>query len=118
MEGAGVAAGEAYAWAIANPDKVSCIYGENPVLLSKTLKTQPLDNLAPLANAGVHLLHVCGSLDPWLKSQTRVVEKRYQKLGGRITIIIKEGEGHYPLSPKEPKPVVDFIIKIVAASSR
>ena len=30
LEGAGGAAGEAYAWAIANPDKVSCIYGENP----------------------------------------------------------------------------------------
>jgi hypothetical protein len=117
MEGAGRAAGEAYAWAIANPDKVSCIYGENPVLRSNMSKTQPLDNLAPLANAGVHLLHVCGSLDPWLKSQTRVAEKRYQELGGRITIIIKEGEGHYPLAPKERQPVLDFIIKRVAASS-
>jgi hypothetical protein len=79
-------------------------------------KTQPLDNLAPLANAGVQLLHVCGSLDPWLKSQTRVVEKRYPELGGRITIIIKEGEGHYPLAPKELQPVVDFIIKRVSAA--
>jgi hypothetical protein len=117
MEGAGRAAGEAYAWAIANPDKVSCIYGENPVLRSNMSKTQPLDNLAPLANAGVHLLHVCGSLDPSLKSQTRVAEKRYKDLGGRITIIIKEGEGHYLLAPKERQPVVDFIIKRVAASS-
>jgi len=31
MEGAGRAAGEAYACAIANPEKVSCIYAENPV---------------------------------------------------------------------------------------
>jgi hypothetical protein len=116
MEGAGGAAGEAYAWAIANPEKVSCIYGENPVLRSNMSKTQPLDNLAPLAKAGVHLLHVCGSLDPWLKSQTRVAEKRYQELGGRITIIIKEGEGHYPLAPKELQPVLDFIIKRVAAA--
>jgi pimeloyl-ACP methyl ester carboxylesterase len=113
MEGASRAAGEAYAWAIANPDKVSCIYGENPVLHSNMSKTQLLDNLAPLANVGVHLLHVCGSLDPWLKSQTRVVEKRYQELGGRITIIIKEGEGHYPLAPKRLQSVVDFIIKSV-----
>jgi hypothetical protein len=118
MEGAGQAAGEAYAWAIANPDKVSCIYGENPVLRSNLSKTQPLDNLAPLANAGVQLLHVCGSLDPWFKSQTCVAEKRYQELGGRITVIIKEGEGHYPLAPKEPQPVVDFIIKRVVAGSR
>jgi hypothetical protein len=118
MEGAGRPAGEAYAWAIANPDKVSCIYGENPVLRSNMSKMQPLDNLAPLANAGVHLLHVCGSLDPWLKSQTRVAEKRYKEHGGQINIIMKEGEGHYPLSPKEPQPIVDFILKRVSASSR
>jgi hypothetical protein len=80
------------------------------------MKTQPLDNLAPLANTGVHLLHACGSLDPWLRSQTRVVEKRYQELGGRITIIIKEGEGHYPLAPRNLQPVVDFIITRVAAA--
>jgi pimeloyl-ACP methyl ester carboxylesterase len=116
MEGAGVAAGEAYAWAIANPDKVSCVYGENPVLRSITSKTQPLDDLAPLANAGVHLLHLCGSFDPWLETQTRVAQKRYQELGGRITVMIKEGEGHYPLAPKDPQPVVDFIIKRVAAA--
>jgi hypothetical protein len=116
MEGAGRAAGEAYAWAIANPDKVSCVYGENPVLLSTMSKTQPLDNLAPLANSGVHVLHVCGSLDPRLNSQTRVAEKRYQELGGQITVIIKEGEGHNPLAPKERQPVVDFIINRVAAA--
>ncbi len=115
MEGAGAAAGEAYDWAIANPDKVSCIYGENPVLRNYTSKTQPLDNLAPLAKAGVPLLHVCGSLDPWLETQTRVAQKRYQELGGRITVMIKEGEGHYPLAPENPQPVVDFIVKSVAA---
>ena len=70
LEGAGTAAGEAYAWAIENPDKVSCIYGENPVLRSLMSKTPPLDHLAPLAKAGVPLIHVCGSLDPWLDDQT------------------------------------------------
>ncbi len=110
MEGAGRAAGEAYAWAIENPDKVGCIYGENPVLRSAMSKAQPLDNLAPLAKAGVPLLHVCGSLDPALNDNTRVVEKRYRELGGQITVIIKDGEGHYPLAPKDPKPVVDFIV--------
>lgn len=116
MEGAGGATGEAYAWAIENPDKVSCIYGENPVLRNNTAQTQPLDNLAPLARANVPLLHVCGGLDPWLETQTRVAQKRYQELGGRITVMINEGAGHYPLSPKDPQPVVDFIIKSVAAS--
>jgi hypothetical protein len=72
-------------------------------------KSPPLDNLAPLARAGVPLIHVCGSLDPWLDSQTRVVEKRYKALGGQITVIVKEGEGHYPLAPKDPKAIADLI---------
>ena len=113
MQGAGGAAGDAYAWAIENPDKVSCIYGENPILRSKMPKTPPLDNPAPLAKAGVPLLHVCGSLDPWLADNTRVIETRYQELGGQISIITNEGEGHYPLGPKDAKPVVDFITQKV-----
>jgi pimeloyl-ACP methyl ester carboxylesterase len=109
MEGAGAAAGEAYAWAIENPDKVSCIYGENPSLHSLMSKRPPIDNLVSLAKAGVPLIHVCGGLDPWLDDQTRVVEKRYKELGGRITVIVKEGEGHHPLAPKDPKVIVDLI---------
>jgi hypothetical protein len=109
MEGAGGASGEACAWAIENPDKVSCIYAENPVLRSHMSKTPPLDNLAPLAKAGVPFLIVSGSLDPSLNDQTRVLEKRYKELGGQITVIIKEGEGHYPLAPKDRGPVLDFV---------
>jgi hypothetical protein len=129
MEGTGAKAGESYAWAIANPDKVSVIYARNPLmrsLMSNTppigspapldpylpspSKTQPIDNLAPLAKAGVPILHDCGSLDPWLKDNTRVVEKRYKELGGKITVLVTEGEGHFPVSRKDPKPVVDFIL--------
>ena len=111
MEGAGGAAGEAFAWAIENPGKVSCIYCENPILHSNMSRRQPLDNLAALAKAEVPLFHVCGSLDPWLKSQTRVAQERYKKLGGKITVVIKEGDGHYPLAPKDSQAVVDFIVK-------
>ena len=109
LSGAGGAAGEAYAWAIANPDKVSCIYAENPVLHCTMTKTQPLESLAPLAKAGVPLLHVCGSLDPLYPSQTQEAEKRYKALGGSITVIVQDGVGHYPTAPKDPKPVVEFI---------
>ncbi len=114
MEGAGTAAGEAYAWAIENPEKVACIYGENPALRSLMSKKPLLDHLDSLARAGVPLIHVCGSLDPWLNDQTKVIEKRYKELGGSITVIIKEGEGHYPLAPKDPKVVVDLISRIVS----
>src|SRR5262249_26384256 len=74
LEGAGGAAGEAYAWAIANPEKVSCVYAENPILRSKLSNPQPLDNLSPLAKADVPIIHVCGSLDPYLNDQTRTAE--------------------------------------------
>ena len=97
MEGTGANAGELYAWAIANPDKVSCI------LCPESLPAQPpIDNLAPLAKAVVPILHDCGSLDPWLNDQTRVLEKRYKELGGQVTVLIREGEGHFPLAPKTP----------------
>src|SRR4029077_20865835 len=74
LAGAGGAAGEAYAWAIENPDKVSCIYAENPILRRHMTKPQPLDQLEVLAKANVPLMHVCGSRDPGLDSQTRVLE--------------------------------------------
>jgi len=88
---------------------VACIYGENPVLRSRASNIQLMDNLAPLAQAGVPLLHVCGSLDPWLETQTRSVEAKYQALGGKITVIIQDGLEHYPSHPKDPTPVVAFI---------
>jgi len=111
LEGAGGAAGEAYAWAIANPEKVSCIYAENPLLRSNMTKAQPLGNLAVLAKAEVPILHVCGSLDPLLQSQTRETEARYKKLGAAMTVILQEGMGHYPTAPRDPTPVVDFILR-------
>jgi pimeloyl-ACP methyl ester carboxylesterase len=113
MEGAGAAAGEALGWAIENPDKVSCFYAENPVFRSHMSKTPPLDNLAALAKAGVPLLVVSGSLDPRLDDNTRLLEKRYKELGGQITTIIKEGEGHYPLAPKDREPVAEIIAKSI-----
>ena len=113
LKGTGAMAGEAYAWAVANPGKVSCIYARNPLMKSLMAgKEQPIDNLAALAKAGVPVLHDCGALDPWLDSQTRVVEKRYKELAGKITVIVREGEGHFPLSPKDPKSVVDFIVRV------
>ena len=112
LKGTGPKAGEAYAWAVANPDKVACIYARNPLMKSLMAgKEQPIDNLAALAKAGVRVLHDCGALDPWLDNQTRVVEKRYKEFDGKITVIVRAGEGHLPLSPKDPKSVVDFIVK-------
>jgi hypothetical protein len=110
LEGTGTAAGEAYAWAIENPDKVACIYGRNPALRSLMSKTSPLENLGPLAKAGVPLLHVCDKTDPWFNEQTRLVEQRYKELGGQITVIINENDTRYPLAAADQTRVVDFIV--------
>jgi hypothetical protein len=110
MEGSGGAAGQVYAWGIANPDKVSCVYAENPILRSTMERRRLLENLAPLAKAGVPLIHVCGSADPWLESQTRAAENRYKALGGQITVIVREGEGHFLSDMRDTKPVVDLIV--------
>jgi hypothetical protein len=110
MEGAGTAAGEAYAWAVDNPDKVSCVYAENPALRSLMAERPPIDRLDALARADVPLVHACGSLDPWLDGETRAAEKRYKELGGRMTVLIDEGRGHLPTAPRDPKPVVRLIL--------
>jgi hypothetical protein len=93
LEGTGTAAGEAYAWALENPDKVACILGRNPALRSLMSSAPLLDNLAPLAKAGVPLLHVCDRNDPWFEEQTKVVQQRYRGLGGSITVIVNQNDG-------------------------
>jgi hypothetical protein len=117
MEGSGGAAGEVYAWAIENPGKVSCVYGENPVFRSATSEGSLLDRLAPLARAGVPLMHVCGALDPWLDQHARVLETRYRELGGRIALLIKEGVGRHPLAPEDRETVTAFLFEAVAGTS-
>lgn len=133
-----------YNWAAKNPDKVSCIYADAPVLdirswpggkgrgrgSAKTwraclkvyglkegealeFKGNPLDNLEPLAKAGVPLLHVCGDADAVvpIEENTGILEERYRKLGGTIKVIRKPGVGHHPHSLRDPTPIVAFIEK-------
>lgn len=115
LAGSGAAAGEAYAWAIENPGKVACIYGENPILRSSLAKVQPIENLPILSKAGIPIIHACGSLDPNLKTQTYEVKKRY---GGKFTLILDAGRGHYPIEPAEPAKVAGLIEKTWANSDK
>jgi len=110
MEGTGTGAGDAYAWAIENPEKVVCIIGRNPALRSLMSTVPPLDNLIPLAKAGVPLLHVCDKTDPWFNEQTRPAEKRYKELGGQITVIINESAGDSPLPLADRTRAIEFIV--------
>jgi len=134
-----------YNWAAANPDKVSCIYGDAPVCdfkswpagkrkskgspadWAKLIKDygfaseqealaydkNPIDNLKPLADAHIPLIHVVGDADDAVPvaENTAILEERYRKLGGTIEVIHKPGVGHHPHGLDDPAPVVQFILK-------
>jgi pimeloyl-ACP methyl ester carboxylesterase len=71
----------------------------------------PVDNLAPLAEAHIPLLNIYGDDDdivPW-EENTGVVAERYAALGGEIKLIAKPGVGHHPHGPEDPTEVVEWI---------
>ncbi len=72
----------------------------------------PIDQLAPLAKAGIALIHVVGDADDVVPvaENTAIVESRYHQLGGTITVIHKPGIGHHPHGLDDPTTVVDFIV--------
>ncbi|MDP6596117.1 MAG: hypothetical protein QGI86_09605 [Candidatus Poribacteria bacterium] len=73
----------------------------------------PIDNLIPLVENHVPILHIYGNADdvvPW-KENTGVLAKRYRQMGGDITLIGKPGCDHHPHGLSDPVPVVDFILR-------
>lgn len=73
----------------------------------------PIDQLGPLAKAGIPILHVVGAADEVVPvaENTAIIEQRYRDLGGSIEVISKPGVGHHPHALKDPQPIVDFIVK-------
>lgn len=126
-------------WAAKNTDKVACIYVDAPVcdvfswpgrknrdlwdgLLKEwkladgqmnTFAGNPIDRLAPLAQAGIPVIGVCGDSDKVVpyKENMEVVRNRYSGLGGLVEVILKPGGDHHPHSLDDPRPVVDFILR-------
>ncbi len=134
-----------YNWAISNPDKVACIYGDAPVCDFRSwpggkgtgpgsapnwklildlwqfkddadaiaYRGNPVDNLRPLAEAGVPLLHVFGDADevvPW-EENTGLIAERYPKLGGQIELIRKVGVKHHPHGLDDSTPIIEFLFQ-------
>lgn len=130
-----------YNWAIKNPEKVFCIYADAPACNLQSwpgvnrqemldaygltreqfakFKGSPIDNLAPLAKENVPIIHVVGDADEVVPvaENTAIVEARYKKLGGHITVIHKKGGRHHPHSLEDPTPIVDFILKYVGGGN-
>jgi hypothetical protein len=80
----------------------------------------PVDSLAPLATAGIPLIHVVGDADEVVPvaENSDVVEERYRALGGTIAVFHKPGVGHHPHGLDDPGPVVDLIVRHTATSGR
>ena len=58
------------------------------------LPCMKIGGLGELAKNDVALLNVCGSADFLLQRHTLPIENRYQQLGGRITVMIKDFTVH------------------------
>ena len=87
------------------------LYGFKSDAEAQAYQKNPVDNLAPLAATKVPLLHVFGDADdvvPW-EENTGLIAERYQKLGGRITLIRKPGVGHHPHGLDDSTPIVNFL---------
>ncbi|MCX6164048.1 MAG: alpha/beta hydrolase, partial [Ignavibacteriae bacterium] len=78
----------------------------------------PVDNLEPLARAGIPLIHVVGDLDELVpvSENTAVIERRYKALNGGITVFHKPDVGHHPHGLDDPGPLVEMILGHSAAA--
>jgi hypothetical protein len=124
-----------YNWAVENPESVACITGIYPVcnlssypglaracgaygmtkeqLAAKLTEHNPIDRLAPLAKAKVPIFHIHGDRDSVvpLDKNSAELKKRYEKLGGKMTLEVVKGQGHNMWSGWfHSQRLVDFLI--------
>jgi len=124
-----------YNWAAENPARVACIAGIYPVcdlrsypgldracgayglsaaeLEARLAEHNPIDRLAPLAKAGVPILHVHGDADKVvpLEKNSGELARRYRALGGQVRLVVVPGKGHQ-VCPEffQCQELVDFVI--------
>jgi predicted esterase len=67
-----------------------------PAVTGNPGRFNPIENLAPLADAGVKLYHIHGDADTVVPIQpnTQALQGRYQALGGAITVELVPGGTH------------------------
>lgn len=78
----------------------------------------PIDQLAPLAQHHVPLIHVVGDQDDVVpvSENTAILETRYQAMKGEITVFHKPQDGHHPHGLDNPQPIVDLILRYTDAA--
>ncbi len=131
-----------YAWAFRHPDCVDRIGGIYPVtdfrtwpppglatvlsapekglgynltieqLTARQSEFNPIDNLAPLAKAGVKILHIHGDKDDLVPMSANSTElaTRYKLLGGKAQVMVIPGLGHGGQVFYESQPLLNFVL--------
>jgi predicted esterase len=130
----------AYGWAFRHPDCVDRIAGICPAtdfrtwpglanvvafpqrgldyglslqqLSSRVSEFNPINNLRPLAAAGVKILHVHGDQDDLvpMKANSLELATRYKKFGGSAEIVLLPGLGHGGTRLYESEPFIQFLL--------
>jgi alpha-beta hydrolase superfamily lysophospholipase len=130
----------AYGWAFRNPTCVERIAGICPAtdfrtwpslpnvinfpakglgydltleeLTQRSAEFNPVDNLAPLAKAGVKILHIHGDKDDLVPMGANSTElaRRYEALGGSAEIVVLRGLGHGGQVLYESEPLLKFLM--------
>jgi pimeloyl-ACP methyl ester carboxylesterase len=81
-------------------------------LTRRAAEFNPIDNLEPLAQAGVKILHIHGDKDELVPMSANSTElaRRYRELGGDAQIVVLEGLGHGGQVLYESEPLVEFLL--------
>ena len=130
-----------YNWAVEHPHGVGCIagiypvtnleswptlgaegiqqaYGMNEVELRKHLrKNNPIDRLAPLAQANVSIFHIHGDSDKVVPLQQNTLEfaSRYNALGGKADVEVIHSKGHEEVPEFfESERLLDFLLRFLS----
>ncbi|MBL8848903.1 MAG: alpha/beta fold hydrolase [Planctomycetaceae bacterium] len=130
----------AYAWAFRHPQSVDKIAGIYPAtdfrtwpmlpqvitypdpglgynltldeLTGRIAEFNPIDNLEPLAKAGVRILHIHGDKDELVPMEPNSTElaRRYEELGGTAEIVVIAGLAHGGKVFYESEPFIGFLL--------
>jgi pimeloyl-ACP methyl ester carboxylesterase len=96
-------------------DKASAAYQLNPAKLAEQLANHnPIDRLAPLAQARIPILHLHGDNDRVvpLERNSGLIQQRYEALGGPMKLLIIENGGHDTKDHWfKNKELTDFVIR-------
>jgi Prolyl oligopeptidase family len=81
-------------------------------LAARITQFNPIDNLRPLAEAGVKILHIHGDQDDLvpLPANSLGLAARYKKLGGSAEIVVLKGLGHGGTPLYESAPLLSFLL--------